>query len=485
MRNALFLSPAAHHTCHVHDSEQQHSMHGQKQEACLSGAKHEMHAAEKLACVPLHRYAGAAAAYALQLFLLGHYYGCEEVLKLVRSSFDKAKKKSVVTDGDECLCLLRLAIVAKERGMISTLESLLQTCMELFGGSTSDLGHKSVDTELQLAFMTMLVAALTDKGEYTNKAELLCQKVFEIFLAVEEQQPVDWGPQMQASVHLQMARISITQRLFEEAEQHACEALEMAGRHDKMMAGLGTLTASSLFMLAMCGYQSHNDDNKEAAVKVLLKALQMRSSVLGNDHPLTLEVTQFQIQMMIRDRRYTDAELALGGLYNTWIQVYGPNHVSTLQTMGCMADLNRQLKRYKVAEGIEDRIQATALTMLRVRKMDSLKGLAFVTHFLAQRDYMRVKTPSYMARAYVAFRERLGPDAQMTFITRTLEGFVRDDQRDGVDALEVANKSGLEYKFQEAEAAFKQAWSIAKLLRPDETHERIVLGLACALSALN
>ncbi|GAX80689.1 hypothetical protein CEUSTIGMA_g8124.t1 [Chlamydomonas eustigma] len=440
-------------------------------DALLVGAKREMARLERFGNIHNRLFFEMVSCYALLLYLSLQYTDAEEMLRLVKHCMEKANRKDMAPE-DESWLQLRWSAVARDKGNLTQAEALLQNCLS---------SSRSIDSDTRLGAMSHQVEVLMESKQYT-RGEMMCRKMMEVIKDTSAQ-GLQERVRSHISITMQLADISIMQNLYEEGRLRAEEGLELAGKLD----GPDSLLAAPCYLiLARCGYNaSHYEDIYKQAQSYAARALSIHTQQLGFEHPSTLKVHVFQAEVAISEGRLEEAEATLSDVHAVWLRLYGNGFVSTLEALGKLVDVQRRLKKYRLAENSEDDMMITGLTLLKSKKLDCLRSLSLITQYLAARDYLLLRSSQYFARAFLTFKERLGLEHELTRKTHVvLQAVVRKHTLIGKEALEDACISGDLLKLQEAEMMFKQAWSAGKLLRPDDKHELVVMGLASALSGL-
>ncbi|GAX80684.1 hypothetical protein CEUSTIGMA_g8119.t1 [Chlamydomonas eustigma] len=447
-------------------------------EALLAGARREVVRSEQMINTVTNPrgYFNAGGVHALFLFLEGRFTEAEEVLRQVKVQMDKVRKE--LHPADEASYYLNLAAVAREKGLVNMAEFNLQT----FVAVSHTASH--FDSDMKYGGTAELVDALAESKQYT-KAEMLCRKMMEkqeVHSSSLSAQ-IAHKLQVQVSGHIQMVSISIMQQLYEEGEERANEALPLAVRAE---GPEGLKSAALYHMLSICQFNTRFDEGADVdAFRLLHKALDIRKDRLGLDHPLTLQTRSLNIEVLIKAGRLEEAEAELTSMYQVWSKSYGPHYLGTLECCGKLADVQRMMRNVHEAHASENKIVTAGTMLIKQHRLDGLKSLSFITTYLAGREYLFKKSSQYMAKAYVLFKEKLGIDTEMTRTTQgQLEMVARRQQALAYDVLTEADITGDPDKFQEAVGVFKQAWSIAKLLRPHDSHDDIVMGLASSLVGL-
>ncbi len=66
------------------------------------------------------------------------------------------------------------------------------------------------------------------------------------------------------------------------------------------------------------------------------------------------------------------------------------------------------------AQEIERILLDTGRALLRQNKIDKFRSLLYISQYFASRVYLLEKAAPFMAKAYVAFKEKMGADAEVT-----------------------------------------------------------------------
>ncbi|KAJ9520083.1 hypothetical protein QJQ45_030009 [Haematococcus lacustris] len=428
--------------------------------ALLSGAKREMQRAEKLASINPKRYGAAGSAYALLLFLHSRYSEAEEVVRHMLRAYDRFPSKDV-TERDLAAATYQLACILRDQGRQPDAERVLQDFVNQFRG---------MQDELYMEGVSLLTDILTQRHFYT-KAEMLARK------ALDEQEKTHGKthPHVLRTL-LQLAHIAVSQKLYEEGEEHLRDAMR---RLDSISHPDSQESAAALHTLALCMYHT----NRAAEARVMVdKALTLRTQLFGTDHPLTLDSKAFQAEMMHKERRLKEAEVLLASIFKSRNRSYGGEHHATLASMGQLADLLRESRKEEDADEMERRIIQVGRQLLRYTKIDKFRSLAYITAFLARRDHLLDKAAMFLAKAMVVFNEKLGAENELTVMTKgQLNEIIDKVKWIGTNALEQAQLFTDTIQYGVAEVMFKQAYSISRLVSPESDHKLLAQSLVDAL----
>jgi hypothetical protein len=74
------------------------------------------------------------------------------------------------------------------------------------------------------------------------------------------------------------------------------------------------------------------------------------------------------LQVAMSEGRLEEAEATLSEIHGVWLRLYGNGYVCTLEALGKLVDVQRKLKRIRVAENSEDDMMITGLTLLKSKK---------------------------------------------------------------------------------------------------------------------
>ncbi|GAX84103.1 hypothetical protein CEUSTIGMA_g11526.t1 [Chlamydomonas eustigma] len=260
-------------------------------ETIVIGAKCEMNRTEAIAASSCSRYLSATNTYALMLYLERKYSDAQDVLlQATKQLVDRVNRRDS-TFHDEAVCLWHLAImILREKSCLDDAENVMHLFLyhccctsEEFCGTVS-----SSDQELYLDGVETLIELMTLRKEYT-KAEMLCRKV------IEQQQSC-------SQVVSSSVKESLAQCLYEEARE-PIQALETAlfleGR------GGGLHVAACYHVLAECCYHLDCEEGPKQAHALIKRALSLRTELLGEDHPKTLESSS----MLATDKLNPESEM--------------------------------------------------------------------------------------------------------------------------------------------------------------------------------
>ncbi|GAX85969.1 hypothetical protein CEUSTIGMA_g13385.t1 [Chlamydomonas eustigma] len=429
--------------------------------ALVTGAKLEMFRTERLSNLSVHRYIDAATTYAMMLYHQQDYAEAEEVLGAIKTAMEKTRNRELI-DQVEPYNLLHLSQIFHEKGQILEEQRVLTQLSAFLFES-----EKRVFLEGTSKLVTVLL-----KLKLYTKAELLCRKL--------QARRIDiYGGKQNVGIvtnMLQLSQISMAQGLYDEAEDCASDALTLSVN----IEGVSSLNVASCHhALASCFYARRQP---EQAVVHLNKALNIRRLILGDDHPLTLELLAMEATALINEQQLNEAAQKLANIRDLRLATYGREHHETLKTVGALVDLYCQLQRNEEAEEGEALLLETGKLLLRRNRIDKFLSLQFVAMYLAGREDLIEKAAPYLAKAYVTFKEKLGLEADMTVSTKKkLENIVDRERVMAFDLLEEGQLYQRQEALEMAEMMFKQCWSFAKLVHPEADHKDLAQGLSDAL----
>eukprot|EP00798_Chlamydomonas_sp_ICE-L_P004017 gene4017-14096_t len=97
------------------------------------------------------------------------------------------------------------------------------------------------------------------------------------------------------------------------------------------------------------------------------------------------------------------------------------------------------------------------------RSIDKMRSLSVISSYLSNREHLLTKASVLTAKVFVIYRAKLGPEHRLTKVTRGLLTGIIDRVR----------------------SCFRQAFTVGKLVNPDDDHTRFGQGLADALFGQN
>ncbi|GAX84105.1 hypothetical protein CEUSTIGMA_g11528.t1 [Chlamydomonas eustigma] len=430
-------------------------------ETLVMAAKREMQRSERLASINPLRYVQAATTYAMLLYLQYSLSEAEEILHTIKILMDKNGSRDFL-DKVEPSYLLHLSLIMREKGQLAEAHRALQVMPSHMVDSSDEI---FVDGS------TSLVEILTESKQFT-KAELLCRKILDT-----RERACGHHKSAPAVVNMiQLAFISEAQSLYEEAEERANAALRLISQLD----GITGLTASACFHILACS--CYNTHREEQADKFLDKALAIRLSIMGPHHPLTLESMSLRAVNLAKRKQVSEARSLVSKVHSSRMLTYGLQHVESLKTLGYLADLLRLDGKLEEAEEAEKLLGDAGKSLLKCTRIDKFQSLQYVSAFLSTREHLLDKAAPFLAKAFVTFKEKLGSESEMTVSTvKRLEDVITRESALAAGELETAQLYNLPEKYQAAQVLYKQAWSLAKLIHPEESHKEVAEGLADAL----
>eukprot|EP00798_Chlamydomonas_sp_ICE-L_P028710 gene28710-31878_t len=222
----------------------------------ISASQFEVQRSEKLALINAPHYIISRSTLATLLYLDGKF-----------------------SDADE-IALFQLAQLQIARGVYPEAETTLQKL-------THD--YNDPEDEIYLEGLSMLVDVYVIRKAFT-KAEMQCRKLTRM-------QENLYGAHHLKIVksYQQMASISMSQKIYDEAKGHIAEALKICGTLDCQET---ELTATCYHLMAACCYFSkrHDSADDDDGRRHLQKAMDIRQRLLGDDHPETLETRALKAQ---------------------------------------------------------------------------------------------------------------------------------------------------------------------------------------------
>ncbi|KAG1671143.1 hypothetical protein FOA52_005397 [Chlamydomonas sp. UWO 241] len=513
--------------------------------ALVKSAMREAQRADAFQALNLKRYLEALSVHAMVLFLEDRYGESEEVLRALKACLDKAEGSRELRGGDyEAFLFLHSGFVAREKGLLQDGVRYTIAASDLWKpgapGASAARGPAPRATLLLCARGTQ-VSLYVGLRQFT-KAEMLSRKLIETErqrcrVVARDARPgsaasggsrseggsdsgyesgdsasgsarvggATWGAARSAGaasgpppsvallqLTLQLASISSAQKIYEEAEGHIRDAMEMAAQiergrgtgeaHDEARQGaLGT--AACHHMLAVCALQARRVDE---ALELLATALQQRVQLLGSSNPITLDTRAVMGEAHAAAGELKQAEEVLQEVYEARLGVQGPEHHSSLEALGSLADVQRRIggeRRDEAADVNEKAMLETGKTMLRHQRIDRLRSLEYISQYFSARDYLMVKAAHFLTKALLAFKERLPSDSDMIASTRVrLEHCVCVQTAAALEALEIGELRRDAQSMRVAEVSFRVAWSLSKLIvRSDEQQRAVAQGLADAL----
>ncbi|GAX80473.1 hypothetical protein CEUSTIGMA_g7912.t1, partial [Chlamydomonas eustigma] len=224
----------------------------------------------------------------------------------------------------------------------------------------------------------------------------------------------------------------------------------------------------------------------DMAEELLRKALFIRTDVLGVRHPDTLELKCVEAKMLTEDERLEEAEPILLDVYRTRLQLLGPNHIMSIRALMSLADHQRQMHKWKEAEGTEDQLLSVGTVLLKHCKPDFMNNFNIIMEYLHSRYHLIKKATTFITKAYIMFKKIFGKEDEVTKNSMRILGEMLDKEREqATEALGEAEISGNKEKYQTAEVFFRLAVSVSKHLFPnDARHVTLIQGWANALCGL-
>ncbi|KAF5840386.1 hypothetical protein DUNSADRAFT_16935 [Dunaliella salina] len=437
------------------------SINATLKEGMMTGAKREMNRSEKLASVNSKRYIIASSTFAFMLFLANRYGEAEAVIRQVLRVIDRAGGRDI-SDKEQAATIYHLASILKEQGRLPDAERALQDFVNQF---------KEMQDELYMEGVAYLVEVLYLRKMYT-KAEMLTHKALD-----EKNSKYGKNHPFVARSLLQLAQISLCQKLYDECEGHAKDAIERLGQYPN---GFKTREMASAYQtLAICTFQG----NRTTETKELCeKALELCQTNLGVDHPLSMNARALQAEVMIRERHFAEAQDVLEDVYKRRVRAYGQEHHTTLASMGHLSDLYRLVHKKAQGDEMDRHILQIGRVLLKATKIDKFQSLAYITTFLSKREHLLDKAAMFLAKAFTVFKHKLTNDHELVLMTRhQLYEIITKVKRIGADALDHAQRHDNANQYAVAEVMYKQAYSISKLVQPEDDHKPLAQSLADAL----
>eukprot|EP00200_Dunaliella_tertiolecta_P018747 CAMPEP_0202399706 /NCGR_PEP_ID=MMETSP1128-20130828/2199_1 /ASSEMBLY_ACC=CAM_ASM_000463 /TAXON_ID=3047 /ORGANISM="Dunaliella tertiolecta, Strain CCMP1320" /LENGTH=919 /DNA_ID=CAMNT_0049003089 /DNA_START=134 /DNA_END=2893 /DNA_ORIENTATION=+ len=437
------------------------SLNATLKDGMMTGAKREMNRSEKLASINSKRFIVASTAYGFMLFLACRYGEAETIIRQVLRVIDRAPSKEI-SDKEQAVTIYHLASILKEQGRLPDAERALQDFVNQFRG---------LQDELYMEGVAYLVEVLYLRKMFT-KAEMLTHKTLE-----DKYKQYGKNHPFVARSLLQLSQISLSQKLYDECEGHAKDVIERLGHYPN---GFKTQEMASAYQtLAICTFQG----NRTAETKVLCeKALQLCQSNFGVDHPLSMDARALQAEIMIREKRFTEAEDVLQDVFKRRVHAYGQEHHTTLASMGHLSDLYRLVNKKAQSDEMDRLILQIGRVLLKASKIDKFQSLAYITTFLSKREHLRDKAAMFLAKAFTVFKHKLTNDHELVLMTRNqLSEIITKVKRIGADASDHAQRHDNANQYAVAEVMYKQAYSISKLVQPEDDHKPLAQSLADAL----
>ncbi|GAX76927.1 hypothetical protein CEUSTIGMA_g4374.t1 [Chlamydomonas eustigma] len=405
-------------------------------DALITGAKREMFRSEILVVggSPM-KVLHAATAYALMLYLDSRFTDAEDILMGVLPKMEKTRgfNRHVETE-----LMFQLSFVARDKGTSSRTEAYLQSCLR--DGRAEDVGE-----ELYYEAMLMYVRHLFEHQEFT-KAELLCQKMIDM-ADDDSRMPVNLLQRFRARTRIQLASLSVAQRLAKDAQERIKEALNIG---IQLETADGLIAASCYKILSECARLSPVEHGREE--DLMRRSMSIHSRILGENHPETLDLKCYEAQVLAEEHKLAQAEALFQDVYRVRQQLLGSNHVSTIQALINIADLQRQQRKYKEAEASEDRLLTVSSVLLKHCRADVLQNFSLVVTFMETREHLLKKASPFITRAFIVFKEKFGREAEATKNTqKVLEEILAKERQQAADALGEAELNGSMEKYQTAE----------------------------------